>query len=527
VFASRSRLASFILVTLPLRFLPAPLRQRSISRNVVLSWSMAAISAVVSLAITPILVHRLERESYGVWTFLNGLTLYSNLLYVGLGAAFMKNLSEAAGREDAQAGSRLFGVALTIYAFLGLLCLSLALVLGPFVPHLFARPLSADLEQAAGLTTALLGARLALMFISSAFTVLLTAHGRWDLFCLVAIALTPVRVVGVLWASSRPTPLPLLAGVMVLDAALQLPLFGAMGHAIAPGIRFRPQIPTMAELRGLYGFGIQAFVVQIAVLIVSYTDTVLIGVVLGAAAVGVYALPLQLIEHSRILVAGVTQNLLPELSARRARGEMDQVSRMFLVASRACATLSTFVNVHLVLLGPAFLALWVGPEIAAESPKILLCLGIAATAAALSTQAMTPAYMALDLVRVLLVILIGEAAVNFVLSYWLAHAVGLWGVALATAIPAVAITLLFAPRPLLTRLRIALPHFVSYVFGPATLLAVASIATQLLLARWHTITSFVDLAVRVAASTTVCLALVLTTFDRAELPGPLRRFSRR
>ncbi|MFN7979878.1 MAG: oligosaccharide flippase family protein [Vicinamibacterales bacterium] len=491
----------------------------------VLSWAIAALTAVVSLAITPILVHRLEREAYGVWTFLNGLTLYSNLLYVGLGAAFMKRLSEAAGRGDDVAGSRLFGVALTVYACLGLLCLSLALILRPFVPHMFAQPLSPGLESVTSITIALLGVRLALMFMSSAFTALLTAHGRWDLGCLVTIVLTLVRTGGVLWASAQPTPLPLLAGVTVLDAALQVPLFALMGRAVAPGIRFRPQTPTREELRGLYGFGIQAFVVQIAVLVISYTDTALIGVVLGAGAVGIYSLPLQLIEHSRILVAGVTQNLLPELSARRARGEMDQVSDMFLLASRACATLSAFVNVHLVLLGPAFLALWVGPEIAAESPNILLCLGIAATAAALSTQAMTPVYMALDLVRVLLVIVIAEAAVNFALSYWLAHVVGLWGVALATAIPAVAITLFFAPRALLTRLQIPVAHFVGYVFGPATLLTVGSLATQLLLARWHTVTSFFDLAFRVAASTAVCLGIVLATFDRADLPGPLRRFS--
>lgn len=492
-----------------------------------LSWGVAALGAVISLGVTPILVHRLEREAYGVWTFLNGLTLYSNLLYVGLGAAFTKRLSEASGRADEEAGSRLFGVALTIYTGLGLLCLSLALAVRPFVAHMFAQPLSPALAGAVGLTIVLLGLRLMLMFVNSAFTALLTAHGRWDLVCLATIVVSLIRTVGVLWASAQPTPLPLLAGVTVLDAAAQVPLFMLMGRAVAPGVNLRPQWPTIPELKGLYSFGLQAFVVQVAILIISYTDTALIGVLLGAGAVGVYSLPLQLIEHSRVLVAGVTQNLLPELSARRARGEMAQVSHMFLLASRTCATMSAFANVHLVLLGPAFLTLWVGPEIAAESPKILLCLGIAATAAALSTQAMTPAYMALDLVRVLLVILIGEAAVNFTLSYWLAQAVGLWGVALATAIPAVAITLLFAPGPLLTRLQIPLGRFVSYVFGPAAVLIVACIATQLLLARWHTVTSFVDLVVRVAASTTVCLVIVLATFDPAELPAPLRRFSRR
>lgn len=514
-------------MTLPLRFLPAFLRQRSISRNVVLSWTQAVVYAVLSLGVTPILVRQLQRESYGVWAFLNSLTLYSNLLYVGLGAAVLRGLSESAGHGDTRAVNRLFGIAVTVYSLLGAVCVAVALVLKGILPSMLAQPLSPGVHDAAQTVVLLLGVRIAFVFVSSALAAVIAAHGRADLTSVVSIGLAVLRSAGVLWAVTQPSPLPKLATISAIEIGLQVPLLAAVARGVAPSLSFQPRLPTMTELRGLYGFGIQAFVVQIAVLVISYTDTALIGVLLGAGAVGVYALPLQLIEHSRILVAGVTQNLLPELSARRARGEMDQVSRMFLLASRACATLSSFVNVHLVLLGPAFLTLWVGPEMAAESPRILLWLGVAATAAALSTQAMTPVYMALDLVRVLLVIVIAEAAVNFTLSYWLANAIGLWGVALATAIPAVAITLLFAPRPLLTRLRVPFAHFVAYVFGPAALLTVASIATQLLLARWHTVTSFFDLALRVAASTVVCAGIVLATFERADLPGPLRRFSLR
>lgn len=506
---------------------PASLRRRSLTRNVVVNWATAVLNAASALILTPLVVRSLTQESYGVWSFLNGLSLYSNLLYVGLGTAFMRRLSEAVGRGDGPALSRLASLALTIYAGLGLICLTLALALGPLVPSMFATPLPSETARAAPIAIAVLGVRLALMFVNSSLSALLTAHGRLDIVGMLTIGCLIPRMLAVIWATGRPSPLVPLAAASIVDAAVMLPALFVMCRAVAPGVRVRPTRPTRAELQSLYGFGVQAFVVQIAGLVIFYTDTVLIGVVLGAAAVGLYALPMQLIEQSRLLVSGVTQNLLPELGALRARGEVPRLSRLFLVASRACATLSAFVNVHLVLLGPAFLTLWVGPAMAAESPRILLGLAVAATAASVSTQVMTPFYMALDLVRTLVLVVIAEAALNFALSYWLAQAVGLWGVALATAIPAVGVTLLLAPRPILARFDLSAGRFAVHVLGPAFLLAAACVIVQTMLSRWLPIASYLDLVVRVAASAAVTLPIVLTTFARHELPGPLRRFSLR
>ena len=118
----------------PLKALvPRSLLQRSLKRNIALNWTATLIGAVVSLGLTPITVARLQEEDYGIWTFLNGLTLYSNLLYLGLGSAFVKKMSEAVGRYDRPDQTRLLSVAGTLYTGLGLLCFALAVALAPVV----------------------------------------------------------------------------------------------------------------------------------------------------------------------------------------------------------------------------------------------------------------------------------------------------------------------------------------------------------------------------------------------------------
>jgi O-antigen/teichoic acid export membrane protein len=471
---------------------------------------------VLAFAIVPVVVGTLDREVYGVWTFLNSLAVYSNLFYLGLGAAFMKRLSEAVGRHDVAAQTRLLGVAWTLYLAIGLVCVAVSLVLAPNVPHFFATPISPAAEGAAAATTGLIGGRLFFMFVGSAFSALLASHGRWDLVSGVVIAGTVGRTAAVFWAMSRPNPLVTMAVVMLIDSVLQVGVLMGLCRLVAPEVRLRPTAPTREELADLYGFGFQAFFVQVALLLIAYTDTALIGVLLGAASVTVYALPLQLIEHSRTLVTGITQSLLPELAALRARGDVVRLRLVYLRASRIAAAMAAFVNVHLVVLGPSFLALWVGPGFEDDARKILPFLALAATCGALSTQVLNPFYQALDLLRTLVVIILVEAAVNIVLSVWFAQTLGVWGVALATAIPAVAITMVFAPRFMLARLDVSGRAFVQEVIGPAVALAAVSIAVQAALGPWVGQDSYPALVLRVACSTAVAVPIVFATFPRAE-----------
>lgn len=497
-------------------WIPESWKRRSLKRNVVMSWLTTLVTAALSFALIPLVVATLEQEVYGVWTFLNGLAAYSNLFYLGLGASFLKRLSEAASVEDVPALERLLGVASTIYFGLGLLSVALGLGLSTIVADVFATPLSPDAARAASITTALVGVRLLFVFVNSAFSALLAAHGRMDLALGVALGSALTRSAGVAWSMTRPNPLVTLAVVTTLEVSLQLPVLIKLCRLVAPAVRLRPAVPTREELRSLYGFGLQAFFVQASLLIISYTDTALIGVVLGAASVALYAVPLQLVEYSRMMVNGLTTALLPELAGLRARGDYATLKTVFLRSARTCGAMSVFINVHLVTVGPAFLALWVGEAFTDEAPRILLFLGIAATLAALSTQVLIPFYQSLDMLKVLVVIILAEAALNVALSVWFATAIGVWGVALASAVPALVITMVLAPRYMLPRLDVTSGEFFRHVLLPVVALAATCVVTQQVLSLWLGLDSYGVMAVRVACSVVASAPVVALTFPRRD-----------
>jgi O-antigen/teichoic acid export membrane protein len=497
-------------------WVPASWRRRSLTRNVVIGWAATLLNAALAFALTPLIVATLDKELYGVWTFLNSFIIYSNLLYLGLGAAFMKRFSDAVGHNDIATQTRLLGVATSLYTGIGLVCVVIALALSPIVPDMFGTPLTPAAARAASITMALFGFRLLFAVLGTAFTALMASHGRWDLVTGVGLVAAAVRTGAVLWSLTLPNPLIALGVVTVVETALVLPVFVWICRMLAPDVRLRPVIPTVGELRSLYAFGFQAFFVQMSLLIITYTDTALIGVLLGPAAVTMYALPLQLVDYSRVLVNGITQSLLPELAGLKVRGDFVGLKKVFLRVSRASAAMSVFINVHLVVLGPAFLALWMGPQFTEDAFEILLFLAIAATIGAVSTQVLIPFYQALDVLKVLVGIVLAEAVLNIGLSAWLATSIGVWGVALASAIPAAAITMVLAPKYMLPRLDVGTGEYLWQVAVPAVALAAVCVVTQNVLSLWLGVDSYAVMAVRVAISGVAVAPVVVMTFPRHE-----------
>lgn len=494
---------------------PASWEHASLRRNVVVNWVATAANVGLSLVLIPVVVRALDKELYGVWSFLNGLAMYSSLLYLGLGASFMKYLSEARGRGDLAALSRLLGVALTMFAALGSVALCVAVAVSPFVPDFFAGSLSADAAWSARITTILLGVRIFVFFLTSAFSGFVAAQGRMDLVTVASAAGNVLRTAAAVLAVKLPDPLVALASVVVADAVFQLAAMAWLCRVVSPEVTVAPAWPTSLELARLYGFGLQAFFAQVSVMIISYTDTAVVGFMLGAHSVAYYSLPLQLVEYARLLVNGVTHALLPELSSARARGDVERVRDIYLRAARICVVAASFVNVHLVILGPAFLSLWVGVEFGAASPYVLLFLGLSAVAQALSTQLQVPFFQAMNVLRVAVVALLAEAVLNLGLSLWWAREMGIVGVALATAVPAT-VTLVVLPRYMQKKLGVSMREFATVAALPAVLVTATSASVLLLLGLSGPPASYVSMAGQVFCSALAATPVVLMTFPRQE-----------
>jgi len=472
----------------------------SLARNVFSNWTVTAASVGYSLFITPIVVRALSQDLYGIWSFLNGLIAYADLLYLGLGSALIKHVAKYTADRDQAGVNRVASVVLSIYSTIGVACLIGMTAVAGLVPRLFAASLASGTAAAARDTSILLGVQLLCVFVGSGFTGVLFGRDRFDLVNVVRLVMIGARSAVMPLAVHGANPLLGLAVTMAVSTVVETVVLVVLAYRVDRDLHVRPTLPNAEELSSLYKFGVQSFLIVCAVRLISYTDTTVIGVLLGASSVAIYVLPLQLIEFVRLVLVGFSGVLLPKLTVSSASGDMRAVQRSFVLSVRVGATLAAFLAANLAVLGAPFLALWVGPEYAASARWIIVALGAATVFQVYNSLMTLPYYQALHLMAVPARVLMLEGLVNLILSVVFARMYGVVGVAFATLLPTFFVSFLTLSRYLSKHLELPVSSVVWRSLGPAALIAALVLATNWLLKGIVPDTSYGALFVRAAAS---------------------------
>lgn len=465
-------------------------------RNVLSNWTNLGVAILYSLVITPVVIAGLDQENYGIWVFLNALVSYSSLFYFGLGTMLMRFGSRYYATGNREALNRLVSVVMTIYTGVGLLLLVAGLVAAPYIPRFLLAATSDPQARVITLTVVVLACRLALVFVATVFSGVVVAQGRTDLQSLIAIGGHLSRLVAVPFAVQSATPLLALAVTVTITGAIEVVATIVVAFRTDPGLRARFVRPKSLELRALYGLGFLAFLVHLSDRLISYADTTVIGLVLGAAAVGLYSLPLQLVDYGRTIVFGISSVMLPHLAGLQAAGELEKFRWSYLRTVKVAAFIAAFINVNIIALGPAFIHLWVGPPFSDAAQLLLICLGAAAFVQAAAVQCQIPFCIALGRLRFAAFILGIEGLSNLGLSLWLAPHYGISGVAIGTVIPAVLISGLFLPMYVARRVGVSLRLLALQVVWPVAWFVGILTTAQLLLQLALGGHSYVILAVR-------------------------------
>jgi O-antigen/teichoic acid export membrane protein len=497
----------------------------SLARNVASSWAVTASGVAYAFFITPLVVKALGQEEYGVWSFLNGLTGYSSLLYLGVGSALIRYIATYSASHDQTAINRLTSVAVTIFAGLGGIALLVFLGLSPLIPRFLADGLSSDTARAASLTCALLAVQLLCFFLTSGFMATLLGHDRYDLANLTHLGMAITRALLVGTAMEGDRPLVRLSVLMTATSIAHLLVARALAYRVDRSLRVAITRPRVEELRILYGLGVPAFVTTFSNRLISYTDTTVIGAVLGAVSVGLYALPMQIIEYTRAAVSGYSGVLLARVSMLHAKGDLAAVRQAYLSALRVTSLIASFLLANLIWLGVPFLELWVGPSFGEPARWVIIWLSLATFLHVFNTLAAQPFYTGMKILALPAKVVVVEAILNLALSITMAKWFGISGVALATFIPA-CLSFAFLPRLLARRLSVPMTTWIRTAIMPAAALAMVVSASQWLSSLFIDASSFAALLLRTVITLPGAIVVVFAAVSPDERTAILTRLRR-
>jgi O-antigen/teichoic acid export membrane protein len=414
---------------------------RVILRNIFSNWTGYLLTAVISFMLAPFLVQSLGKTAYGLWALILSFTGYFSLLDLGVRSSVGRFVARYLALDDNEKANRTVSTAFAILATGGLLAMLLTVAVVVFLFDRFH--VGPELAAGGRIALLLLGVNIAFSLPMGVFNSVLVALERFDVINAVTVVGELVRALLVVATVKLGYGLAPIAGVMLLLSIAQYTAVAIFVRHYYPGLRGGLRFIDRATFRNLFSFGVFRFIWILANQLIFYSDTVVIGLSLGASAVTYYAVAGSLMNTGRNFVSLVTDTFTAAASRMDATEDIEGLQRLLIVGTRMALLIALPLCMGFFFLGRQFMILWIGPEFVASA--VILAILTVPQIASMSQYTSSTVLGAMAKHRILAYTALAEGVANLVLSLILVRKFGLIGVAWGTVIPHLVTTVFIVP----------------------------------------------------------------------------------
>lgn len=400
-------------------------------RSILSNWMALIIMGVTSIILTPILIHSLGDFYYGLWVLVGSALDYYGLLDLGMRPALFRSVAWSKGANDLTAMHEALSAALAFTIGIGACSLLATGALIPIVPGFF------HVDPAAKATftwlIVILSLNLAVAFPTRMLGAYLCSLERFDLYNATAIGTTVGRAVLIVWALHVGKGVCWVAAIMLAMTILSLLIHWRLLSYVDSRITVRWKHIRLCRIKELFNYGSFAFINNIGNQLRLYTDSLVIGRMLGAVLITQFSVATKLVGYFNQIMSGISGPVMGRMSELDGQTREVDLRRHFLRTTRMTALVATLIGVVMVANGRLIITLWVGRRFDTSYPLLLL-LGACFTVS-LSLQSNWVVILARAKHRPMALWNVLEGVVNFILSVHWSKSYGLIGVALGTVIP--------------------------------------------------------------------------------------------
>ncbi len=410
--------------------------------NIFSNWSNLFISVVVAFIVSPILVNQLGNETYGIWVLIVSLTSYFTILDFGVNGAIVRFISKYKALNDYKSVNKIFSTSFAFFSIIAVVVVTFCAIFAVYFKDIFE---ITQFDQGyLYFVFLIVGIDLALNLIFSVFLGSLKAVGRFLEVNVIAITLNIIKniIIVILLMKGHS-----LLAIAILQLIVNLTKFTLQYFTIqkfASYLNFTIEDINEESFKQLYNYSVYGFIISVAMKIVFYTDSIVIGAILDVSQVTFYAIPTMLMQYLEQFIWAIIAVLLPIISAQDALGKNQNNSMMYKVGTKYAMLLCTPIFLVLYFAGSAFISLWMGEQYKTPSGQVLqiLLIGYFFFLAQLIAHGILKG---LSKHKILAILLSIEAVANLGLSLYLGPIWGIVGVALGTTIPLLIINVIAVP----------------------------------------------------------------------------------
>lgn len=327
-----------------------------------LSYVNLAITCIIPLLYTPIMLRMLGQAEYGLYSLSNSVISYLSMLNFGMGSAVMRYVAKARAEGDKEQVEKTVGLFTAIYIVLALLVIIVGFILTIFADTWFAQGLTEDEIGRLRILMIIMSLSTAISFPVSVYSSVAVAYEKYifrRLFDMAATIASPVLNLIVLFTGKGSIGMALVG--LFIQIAYAPVFIGYCTKKLNLHIRFR-NLP-FSMLKDIWSFSAFVFLSTIVDMLYWATDKVLIGALMGSVAVavynvgGVFTSMLQQMSSaiSNVFTPRVTMMVVKDATPRELSDLLIRIGRLqYLIVS--------FILSGYIVFGRIFIHFWSGDE---------------------------------------------------------------------------------------------------------------------------------------------------------------------
>ena len=409
--------------------------RKQLIKNVLSNWTFLFLNFVIFFFLSPYMIAVLGTARVGIWAMLGSISGYFGIIAFGIPAATSKYVAQFLATDDRDQVNRIVSTSMFLSLGIGLLAAVAAAFLWLNIDSIF-KIKAAHVSEARAVMF-IVGVDLALGYTCGLMINVLKGFNRDDVRNAVLIPALLVKGAGFYLTLKLGGGVAVMVGIQLAVNVLGYLTITLWLFRHAPWLRVRLRDRDRALYRLLFVYSAFQFLAMAADRIILHTDKWIIGGVIGTATVTVYHIAAQLRGQTRLISSGLGQALRPASSHLHALGDYAGLRTLMVTGARVLLVMLGGICVLYATWGDRFVSLWQYALTKQDVTQVYGCLMIL-IAPVFLTVVLGPGVaimygMAKHRPHAVLGIIV--AAVNVGLSYWLAHPLGIYGVAIGTALP--------------------------------------------------------------------------------------------
>ncbi len=421
-------------------------------------------SAIITLAMTPLIIRSLGDSMYGLWIFVGSFLGYYGLMDFGLNYTVQRFLSRAIGAKDNADANKIINTSLVLFSFLGIMALALSVVIAFLFPILIKNINNAHVFK---LVVLILGTNFAIGFPLRVFSGMLTAHIRYDISTGIDISKIIIRAILIIIVLNQNGGIIALA-LVVSFSDLGGYIFRYLAvKALYKDIIYSRKLIDFARIKSFFKYSVYVFVTNIADQLKRNIDNLILTALLGLNSVTLYSIGSRLVTYFAVFMANSIGITTPIFSQYDGAGNYDAIRKNYLFFTKICAYMSAIIGGMIIIFGKAFILVWVGEKYL-RAYYILMILTIPFIVDIIQIPGNSVLY-GISKHHYLSYSTLIEGVVKVVLSIILVKKYGIYGAAIGTAIPIIIMKLLVQPIYTCRILGLKYKQFYIGLFVPAVI----------------------------------------------------------